>query len=142
MMRYRYTLVSGAIVGITTVTGIPSCVPCQARARAWFPALAAMTPRFFSSCGGGAVIPCGKHGQVQCVGWSRGEGLRTFFEFFVRKEEVGVFRVWSSGSVTEIAEAADRPPTSGINRMQWKTGQAKHNNRVYADEQAKGHSET
>lgn len=47
------TFVSGAIVGMITVTGMPSCVPCHASASAWFPALAAITPLLRSSCRGG-----------------------------------------------------------------------------------------
>ena len=38
------TLVIGATVGMTTVTGTPSCGPCHASASAWFPADAAITP--------------------------------------------------------------------------------------------------
>ena len=36
----------GAMIGITTVTGIPRSFPWYANAKAWFPALAAITPIF------------------------------------------------------------------------------------------------
>ena len=43
--RHFVIFVSGAMEGIKTVTGMPSSAPWYAKARAWFPALAATTPR-------------------------------------------------------------------------------------------------
>ena len=48
-LRHLSTLVMGATVGMTHVTGMPRSLPCQARAKAWLPALAVMTPLRFSS---------------------------------------------------------------------------------------------
>lgn len=45
--RHLSTLARGATTGMKTETGMPSCAPCQERARAWLPAEAAITPRFF-----------------------------------------------------------------------------------------------
>lgn len=43
------TLTSGAVFGITTVTGIPNFPPWNAIACAWFPADVVTTPRLFCS---------------------------------------------------------------------------------------------
>ena len=44
------TFMSGAVSGVTTSTGIPISWPWYARASAWLPADAAITPFFFCSC--------------------------------------------------------------------------------------------
>ena len=44
--RHRETFMIGAMIGITTMTGIPRSLPWYASASAWFPALAAITPIF------------------------------------------------------------------------------------------------
>mmetsp|Transcript_9339 Transcript_9339/g.22111 ORF Transcript_9339/g.22111 Transcript_9339/m.22111 type:complete len:226 (+) Transcript_9339:1223-1900(+) len=42
--RQRETFAKGARVGMSTVTGMPICLPCHASASAWLPADAAITP--------------------------------------------------------------------------------------------------
>mmetsp|Transcript_43462 Transcript_43462/g.68050 ORF Transcript_43462/g.68050 Transcript_43462/m.68050 type:complete len:204 (+) Transcript_43462:699-1310(+) len=49
--RHRSTFTRGAISGMMTVTGIPRSPPWYDKARAWFPADAAITPFCFCSSG-------------------------------------------------------------------------------------------